>query len=62
MDTEIFSFKKLEDANNKLFLTDDREHVTKYFLRSNKIKNLIIPKKRMTPILGYLILNMILSL
>ena len=63
MDTEIFSFKKLEDANNKLFLTDDREHVTKYFLRSNKIKKFNYSQKKNDSILGLLwILNMILSL
>ena len=38
MDIEIFSFKNLEIANSNTILDDDKEHVTKYFLRSEKIK------------------------
>ena len=38
MDVEIFSFKILEKANNLNLSISDREHVTKYFLRSDKIK------------------------
>ena len=38
MDVEIFSFKILEKAINSNLSTSDKEHVTKYFLRSDKIK------------------------
>ena len=38
MDTEVFSFKKLQKANKILISKSDREHVTKYFLTSDKIK------------------------
>ena len=38
MDIEVFSFKKLQEANEILISKSDREHVTKYFLRSDKIK------------------------
>ncbi len=41
MDVEIFSFKILEKANNLNLSISDREHVTKYFLRSDKIKKKI---------------------
>ena len=33
-----FSFKILEKAINSNLSTSDKEHVTKYFLRSDKIK------------------------
>ena len=38
MDIEIFSFKSLEFANLNLKSPYDKEHVTKYFLRSDKFK------------------------
>ncbi len=38
MDVEVFSFKILEKANNLNLSISDREHVTKYFLGSDKIK------------------------
>ena len=38
MDIEIFSFKNLEIANSSTLSDDDKEHVTKYFLRSDKFK------------------------
>lgn len=38
MDLEIFSFKILDKANKIITNKNDREHVTTYFLRSNKIK------------------------
>ncbi len=38
MDTEIFSYKSLEFAYKNLNNFFDKEHVTKYFLRSEKIK------------------------
>ena len=38
MDTEVFNFKSLEFANNILHDMEDKEHVTKYFLRSEKIR------------------------
>lgn len=38
MDVEIFSFKSLNYAKNNLKNLYDREHVTKYFLRSDRIK------------------------
>ncbi len=38
MDIEIFSFKNLEIANSSALSDDDKEHVTKYFLRSDKFK------------------------
>ncbi len=38
MDAEIFTFKSLENAKVNLHSPYDKEHVTKYFLRSDKIK------------------------
>ena len=38
MDIEIFSFKNLEIANSSTISDEDKEHVTKYFLRSDKFK------------------------
>ena len=38
MDTEIFSYKSLSFARNNLNNSFDREHVTKYFLRSDQVK------------------------
>ena len=38
MDVEIFSFKVLNKANKLNLSTSDKEHVTNYFLRSDKIK------------------------
>ena len=38
MDIEIFSFKNLEIANTSNLSDYDKEHVTQYFLRSNKFK------------------------
>ena len=46
MDTEVFSFKKLYEADKKLTLKNDREHVTKYFLRSDKIKKHNVTQKK----------------
>ncbi len=46
MDTEVFSFKKLQEANKILNSKTDREHVTKYFLRSNKIKKYNFSQKK----------------
>ena len=40
MDIEVFSFKKLQEANKILISKSDREHVTKYFLRLNAIKKI----------------------
>ena len=42
MDIEIFNFKSLHNANLNLNTEYDKEHVTKYFLRTNRLKNLII--------------------
>ena len=36
MDAEFFSFKALKDAFRNAIYKDDKEHVTKYFLRSDK--------------------------
>ena len=46
MDIEVFSFKKLQEANKKLTSKSDREHVTKYFLRSDKIKKYNLSQKK----------------
>ena len=40
MDMEIFSFKSLKIANENVILKKDKEHVTDYFLRSNRFKKL----------------------
>ena len=45
MDIEIFSFKILKKANNELKSDYDKEHVTKYFLRTDKIKKLNYSQK-----------------
>jgi glutamate-1-semialdehyde aminotransferase/spore coat polysaccharide biosynthesis protein SpsF (cytidylyltransferase family) len=47
MDTEIFSYKSLSFARNNLNNSFDREHVTKYFLRSDQLKkkNIFFGKK-----------------
>ncbi len=47
MDTEIFSYKSLSFARNNLNNSFDREHVTKYFLRSDQVKkkNIFFGKK-----------------
>ena len=45
MDIEVFSFKILKKANNELKSDYDKEHVTKYFLRSDKIKKLNYSQK-----------------
>ena len=47
MDTEIFSYNSLSFARNNLNNSFDREHVTKYFLRSDKLKkkNIFFEKK-----------------
>ena len=36
MDAEFFTFKALKDAFRNVISKDDKEHVTKYFLRSNR--------------------------
>ena len=38
MDIEIFNFKSLHNANLNLNTEYDKEHVTKYFLRTNRLK------------------------
>ena len=38
MDVEIFSFKSLKIANSNVISSFDKEHVTEYFLRSEKFK------------------------
>ena len=47
MDAEVFSLKALSHAWSNLFNSFDREHVTKYFIRSNyfKKKNIFFEKK-----------------
>ena len=47
MDAEVFSLKALSHAWSNLFNSFDREHVTKYFIRSNyfKKKNIFLEKK-----------------
>ena len=45
MDIEIFSSKALSLANSSVIFSSDKEHVTNYFLRSNRFKKYNFEKK-----------------
>ena len=46
IDMEIFSFKSLKVANENVILKSDQEHVTNYFLRSNRFIKLNFLNKK----------------